>query len=60
MEIIDADLSSISKNLVLENLDELLGTLRTVNVRVEETSKRQHQLFHHGSEILTDGQDQQP
>ena len=40
MEIIDADLGSISKDLVLENLDELLGTLRTVNVRVEETSKR--------------------
>ena len=39
MEIIDADLSSISKNLILENLDELLGTLGTVDVRVEETMK---------------------
>lgn len=39
MEIVDADLSSISKDLVFENLDELLGTLRTVNVGVEETAK---------------------
>ena len=39
MEIIDADLGSISENLVLENLDELLRTLRTVDIRVEETTK---------------------
>jgi len=39
VEIIDAYLGSVSEDLVLEDLNELLGTLRTVNIRVEETAK---------------------
>lgn len=42
MEVIDADLSSIGKDLSLEDLDQLLGALDTVDVGVHEAIKRQH------------------